>query len=325
MIVDFTIVIASLAVLVWSAGRFVEGGAATARHFGVSPLLIGMLILGFGTSAPEMIVSAISAFQGNPGIALGNAYGSNITNIAMILGITALINPITVHSGVLKKELPILSAVTIFAAYQLYDGKISRTEAWVLLGIFAFLMTWTIIQGVRQKNDTFGNETELSLSEKLMTKKKAFLWLISGLLILIASSRSLVWAAVNIAQSLGVDDVIIGLTIVAIGTSLPELASSVVATRKGEHDIAIGNIIGSNLFNTLAVVGIAGAIHPLEVAREIFYRDMMVMGALTLSLFIIGYGIRGPGKIKRVEGGILLASYIAYNLYLVLSVIDIGV
>ncbi len=309
-----------LALLVWSADHFVEGSAATARYFGMPSLLIGMVIVGFGTSAPEMVVSALAASQGNPGIALGNAYGSNITNIALILGLTALISPISVHSQVLRKELPILIAVTVLAAFQLWDGELSRADAVVLLGVFAALMAWAIRQGLSQGADPLGRETEQELQLHAMPLGRAIFRLLLGLVLLIVSSRILVWGAVEIARGFGVSDLIIGLTIVAIGTSLPELASSVIATRKGEHDIALGNVIGSNLFNTLAVVGIAGTIHPMTVAPEVLSRDMLVMGILTLSLFAIGYGLRGGGRINRCEGAVLVACYFGYLAYLVLSV-----
>jgi cation:H+ antiporter len=313
-------VIIGLILLVWSADKFVEGAAATARHFGMPALLIGMVIVGFGTSAPEMVVSALASSQGNPGIALGNAYGSNITNIALILGITALISPIAVHSQVLRKELPILTIITFAAAWQLWDGNLSRMDAVVLLLIFAGLMGWTIWQGMQKKTDQFGTEMNEALEQHQMPIKRAVFWLITGLLLLILTSRVLVWGAVEIATSLGVSDLIIGLTIVAVGTSLPELASSVIAARKGEHDIALGNIIGSNLFNTLAVVGIAGSIAPMAVSQELLYRDVMTMIVLTLSLFVFGYGFRGQGRINRIEGGILLSAYVAYTVYLITTV-----
>lgn len=320
MTVAFVAVVVGLALLVWSADRFVEGSASTARHFGMPPLLIGMVVVGFGTSAPEMVVSALAASQGNPGIALGNAYGSNITNIALILGLTALISPIPVHSQVLRRELPILTAVTALAAFQLWDGELTRADAVVLLGVFAGLMAWTIWQGLRKKADALGSEMEQELEVRTMPPGRAILWLAVGLVLLIASSRVLVWGAVEIAHGLGVSDLIIGLTIVAVGTSLPELASSVIAARKGEHDIALGNIVGSNLFNTLAVVGIAGAISPMRPAVEVLSRDVLVMAVLTVSLFVIGYGVRGPGRINRIEGLVLLACYVGYTMYLATSV-----
>jgi len=320
MTTAFLSIVFGLALLVWSADRFVEGAASTARHFGMPPLLIGMVIVGFGTSAPEMVVSAISSIQGNPGIALGNAYGSNITNIALILGLTALISPIAVHSLVLRKELPILTGITILAAWQLWDGEITRLDAMVLLGVFAGLMVWTIWQGMRGRGDTLATEMEQELVVHVMPLRRAVVWLVVGLLLLIASSRILVWGAVKIAHGFGVSDLIIGLTVVAVGTSLPELASSIIAARKGEHDIALGNILGSNLFNTLAVVGIAGIIGPMKVGPEVFSRDIMVMAALTASLFIVGYGFRGPGRINRFEGAALLTCYLGYTAFLVSSV-----
>lgn len=309
-----------LALLVWSADLFVEGAASTARYFGMPPLLIGMVIVGFGTSAPEMVVSALAASQGNPGIALGNAYGSNIVNIALILGVTALISPLVVHSQVLRKELPILTMVTALAAWQLWDGEITRFDAIVLLAVFVGLMAWIIWQGLRKKEDALGNQIQQELEVHTMPIRRAVCWLAAGLVLLIVSSRMLVWGAVEIAHGFGVSDLIIGLTIVAIGTSLPELASSVIAARKGEHDIALGNILGSNLFNTLAVVGIAGAIHPLAVGPEVFNRDMLVMAALTLSLFVFGYGFRGAGRINRAEGAVLLTCYLAYTAYLISTI-----
>ncbi len=310
-----------LALLIWSADRFVEGSAFSARHFGVPPLLIGMVIVGFGTSAPEMVVSALASWQGNPGIALGNAYGSNITNIALILGLTALISPILVQSQILRRELPILVAVTALAAWQLRDGLISGLDAMTLLLCFALLMIWTVWQGMRDSKDTLAQEVDGDLGSRDMTLRSALVWLVVGLLLLIVSSRLLVWGAVEIAQHLGVSDLIIGLTVIAVGTSLPELASSLIAARKGEHDIALGNILGSNLFNTLAVVGIAGMIQPMEVEAAILTRDVLVMTLLTLSLFVIGYGFRGPGRISRIDGMLLLAAYLGYTGYLISTVV----
>jgi cation:H+ antiporter len=324
MILAYVAVVVSLLMLVWSADRFVEGSAASARHFGMPPLLIGMVIVGFGTSAPEMIVSALAAIQGNPSLAFGNAYGSNITNIALILGLTALISPIAVHSGVLRKELPILLVVTGLAAFQLLDGELSRIDAWSLLAVFGGLIAWTIFQGLRQRADALGLEVVKELDTHTIPLKQSFLWLVIGLVLLIVSSRILVWGAVEIAHGYGVSDLIIGLTIVALGTSLPELASSVIAARKGEHDIALGNILGSNLFNTLAVVGIAAAIHPATVAPEVLSRDVLTMTILTFLLFVFCFGFRGPGRINRLEGAILLVSYIGYTAFLIIKILDNG-
>ena len=314
--------ISGLALLVWSADRFVEGSASTARSFGMPPLLIGMVIVGFGTSSPEMVVSALAALEGSPGIALGNAYGSNIANIGLILGVTALISPIMVHSTVLRRQLPVLTLLTLLSGALLADLDITRLDAVILLLIFTCLMGWTIYEGLTRKSDSLAKEVDAQTAEKEMPIQRAVFWLVTGLLVLIISSRILVWGAVEIAQIFGVSDMIIGLTIVALGTSLPELASSVIAARKGEHDIALGNVLGSNLFNTLAVVGIAGAIHPFAVEPDTLSRDMVVMGALTISLFLIGFGFRGrQGRINRFEGAILLLVYTGYTAWLISTIV----
>jgi cation:H+ antiporter len=319
MLFPILAIIFGLAALVWGADRFVLGAATTAKFFRVPPLLIGMLIVGFGTSAPELLVSGIAAYQGNSGLALGNAYGSNITNIALILGLTALISPIAVQSKVLRIELPILTLVTLGAVWQLMDGQVSRMDAVVLLIVFAILVGWSIWTSARGSKDAFGEEIEAELTTHAMPVRSAVVWLIVGLAILIVSSRALVWGAVEIATSLGVSDLIIGLTILAVGTSLPELASSLIAAKRGEHDIALGNVLGSNLFNTLAVVGIAGMIRSVDCDRNLLVRDIPVMVGLTVVLFVFGYGFRGQGRINRLEGLILLLSFVIYSSYLVWS------
>jgi len=323
MTLSICALVVGLALLVWSADRFVEGAAAAARHFNVPSLLIGMVIVGFGTSAPEMVVSAIASWQGNPGIALGNAYGSNITNIALILGLTAVFSPIVVHSRVLHKELPVLLVVTGFALFLMSDNELSRLDGWLHILVFSVLIGWSILQGLRVRRDALGEEIEAELIEHHMPLGRAFIWLTVGLVLLIASSRMLVWGAVNIAHFFGVSDLIIGLTVIAVGTSLPELASSIIAIRKNEHDIALGNVIGSNLFNTLAVIGIAGTIHPLAVEAAIFKRDMMVMALMTVCLFLFCFGFGGAqGRISRLEGLLLLAAYIGYTTCLIVSVLQ---
>ncbi len=321
MLLATVALVLGLGLLVWSADRFVDGAAATARHYGMPARLVGMVIVGFGTSAPELVVSALAAWEGSPGIALGNAYGSNIANIALILGVTAVISPIAVHSQVLRRELPILAAITALAAWQVWNGTITRLDAWTLLAVFAGVMGWMIWQGLRKADDALDQEVDLELAAVHLSPRQALFWTCAGLVLLILSSRLLVWGAVEIAQGLGISDLIIGLTIVAIGTSLPELASSIVAARRNEHDLALGNIIGSNLFNTLAVVGIAGVISPLTVGPEVFYRDILTMSALTLSLFVLGRGFFGrPGRISQVDGILLLLAYGAYTSYLMLEI-----
>lgn len=325
MLLALVAVIVGLALLVWSADKFVIGASDTAAYFSVPPLLIGMLIVGFGTSAPEIVVSIIAAIQGNPGLALGNAYGSNITNIALILGVTALISPIAVQSQVLKRELPILIAVTFLTVVLLWNLMLARSDAAILLVVFALFMGWSIWAGLKGRDDHLAVEMEEELQHHDRSLGRSIAWTLIGLLVLVISSRALVWGAVTIATEFGVSDLIIGLTVVAIGTSLPELASSVVAARRGEHDIAIGNVIGSNMFNTLVVVGIAGAIHPLPLAAEVLYRDVATMAVLTVALLLLGYGFRGrPGHINRIEGGFLVAAYLGYTTYLVLGAMGLA-
>ena len=315
MLLPIFAIIGGLLLLIWSADRFVDGAAATARHFGMPQLLIGIVIIGFGTSAPEMIVSAFSALNGNPGIALGNAYGSNITNIGLILGLTALVLPLAVNSQVLKQELPVLIFVTALSAFLIMDGDVLRLDAWILLGIFFIYMGWTIWTGLRNRDDSLVHDVKAELQEQeYMSLAKALMWVVIGLALLMGSSQLLVWGAVEIARYFGVSDLVVGLTIVAVGTSLPELASSIAAARKNEVDLAVGNIIGSNLFNTLAVVGLAGAIAPMQIEQEVFTRDMPVMSVLTVLLLVFGFGKKG--QINRIKGLILLLAYISYNFYL---------
>lgn len=308
--------------LVWSADRFVEGAAVTAKYAGMPSLLIGMVIVGFGTSAPEMVVSAMAAIDGNPDLALGNALGSNIVNTGLILGVTALIAPIMVQSNIVRKELPLLLLIGLVFGYLIWDGSLTRFESALLLVGFFALIGWSIYSAMKGKGDALEGEMEQELVTQTMSKSRAIFWLVFGLVVLIISSRVLVWGAVNIAQAFGVSDLIIGLTIVALGTSLPELAASIIAVRKGEHDIAIGNVVGSNMFNILAVIGIAGSISPMtNLSAEVLSRDWLVMMGMTVMLLVMAYGFRRAGRINRFEGAGLLLAFVAYNIWLVSSVI----
>ena len=321
MILYLGAILAGFAILVWSADKFVDGAAATAKHLGMPSLLIGILIVGFGTSAPEMVVSAIAAMEGNTGLALGNAIGSNIVNIALILGITAVIAPITVNSNIVRKEIPILLLIVLFSGYLLFDNTLTFVEGVILLFGFFALVGWSIFAAIKGKGDALESDMEDELIEHAMSLKVGIIWLIIGLVLLIASSRLLVWGSVGVATEFGVSDLIIGLTIVALGTSLPELAASIIAARKGEHDIAIGNIVGSNMFNILAVIGIATVIAPMNnIPLEVLQRDWVVMLVVTIALLVMSYGFRAKnGVINRVEGTILILCYVAYNTYLGMS------
>lgn len=321
MILFLLAIVAGFVILVWSADKFVDGAASTAKHLGMPTLLIGILIVGFGTSAPEMVVSAIAAMEGNPGLALGNAIGSNIVNVALILGVTALVSPIVVNSNIVKKEIPLLLLIVFIIGYLLLDNTLTFAEGIILLAGFFALIAWSIISAMRNKGDSLESDIEEELIEHEMSLKAGILWLLVGLVLLIGSSRLLVWGAVGIAHEFGISDLIIGLTIVALGTSLPELAASVMAARKGEHDIAIGNVVGSNMFNILAVIGIATVISPMNnIPLEVLQRDWIVMLVLTLALLLMSYGFKAKnGVINRIEGTILIVCYIAYNTYLGMS------
>ena len=323
MIFYLASIVFGFALLVWSADRFVDGAASTAKHLGMPSLLIGILIVGFGTSAPEMVVSAIAAYEGNPGLALGNAIGSNIVNIALILGITAIVAPIAVNSKIVKKEIPLLLLIVLFTGYLLLDNTLTLFEGVILLAGFFALVLWSVFAAFRSRGDSFEDQMDIELNEDIMSLKVGIMWLVFGLILLIASSRLLVWGAVGVANSFGVSDLIIGLTIVALGTSLPELAASVMAARKGEHDIAIGNVVGSNMFNLLAVIGIAVVIAPMNnIPLEVLKRDWIVMLLLTIALFAMAYGFKGrEGRINKVEGTILILCYVAYNTYLGMSLV----
>ena len=322
MLLAVLAVVIGLILLVWSADKFVDGAASTAYRLGMSPLLVGMVIVGFGTSAPEIVVSAFASAQGNPGLALGNAIGSNISNIALILGVTALICPIVVHSSIVKREIPILIGVSAVLWFLAANQMLELLDGIILLVLFAGIMGWSIYTATKKKEDPLSEEFDESLDVPKKSLRYGIIWLIVGFIFLVISSRMLVWGAVSIAIALGVSDLIVGLTVVAIGTSLPELASSIAATRKGEHDIALGNVVGSNLFNTLGVVGLAAVIKPFEIESIALTRDFPVMSGLTLLLFLLCFGFKGQGKIKRWEGGLLTATYIGYTILVVVAAIQ---
>jgi cation:H+ antiporter len=310
---SFLAIIAGFALLVWGADRFVMGASATARNLGVSPLIIGLTIVGFGTSAPEMLVSAMAAWSGNPNMGIGNALGSNITNIGLVLGVTAIITPLSVRSETLKREFPLLFAVMLIALALLLDGRMDRFDGVVLLIGMISLVYWMVALGLRERRNSDPMSSEYTDEIPAhMPMVRAIFWLVVGMVILLGSSRLLVWGSVNVAQWFGISDLIIGLTIVAIGTSLPELAASVMSALKGEHDIAVGNVLGSNMFNLLAVLGMPGLIQPTDTPPELMSRDFPAMIALTIALFVMSYGFLKPGRVTRLEGALLLLGYLAY-------------
>jgi cation:H+ antiporter len=314
---ELAAILLGLVFLVWSADKFVIGAAATARHLGMSPLLVGLTIVSIGTSAPEMFVSAMASLDGAGNLAIGNAIGSNIANIALVLGITALVAPIPLQRGLLKKELPLLMLISLLAGVVLMDLTLDLIDALILIAALIFAL-YLMFQQSSDSGESVMDSDEAEEIENTPTAKAVF-WLVAGLLILMASSKALVWGATGIASAMGVSDLIIGLTIVAIGTSLPELAASVTSALKGHHDIAIGNVIGSNIFNLLAVMPIPGILAVTAVDSMALYRDYAVMMGLTVALillFIINYR---TGILGRVSGTLLTTSYAAYMFILFMA------
>ena len=326
MLLELLAIAGGFVLLTWSADRFVVGASALAYNLNIPPLIIGLTIVSLGTSAPEILVSGVASLQGNSGLAIGNALGSNITNVALILGITALIMPLNVHSSIVQRELPVLLGVMLLALMLLLDGTLGQLDGIILLTGIPFMLAWMAHIGMKEKSahdpmsEEFADEVPTD-----MTMAKAGFWTLVGALCLVASSKILVWGAVSIAQAIGVSDLVIGLTIVALGTSLPELAASVMSVLKNEHDIAIGNVIGSNIFNLLAVLGLPGLLNPGPVDAGVLMRDYPVMIGLTVALFVMAYGFRGrPGRLNRIEGALLLTAFVAYQTLLYFTTVYSG-
>ena len=317
LIVSIGAVAAGFLVLVWSADRFVSGASAAAQLFGVPTLVVGVVIVGLGTSAPEMLVSGIATWTGNSDIAVGNALGSNITNIGLIIGLTAIFYPLKVRSRIIKREMPLLWVAMILAFGLMQDGVLSRLDGLLLISGFVALLAWSLMEVTSQRDDILAAEFSAELSTD-MSKSTALMWLGIGLVLLVASSRVLVWGAVELAHLLGVADLLIGLTVMAIGTSLPELAASVVAARKREYDIAVGNVLGSNMFNLLAVMAIPGLMRPGPFDPHALTRDFPVMAVLTILLLLCAsnWTLHKEGQVTRIEGGLVLAVYLGYIVYL---------
>ena len=313
MLIALVAIIGGLALLAVGADKFIDGAVATARNSGVSPLLVGLVIVGFGTSAPELFVAGMAAQQGNPAMGIGNAVGSNIANIGLVLGITALVKPLSVRSSVLRREYPMMFGAMAFACWLMWDLRLTVMDGIALAAAMALVIAVTVRGAAHARlGDPLTAEFEHELQSKLSTPL-ALLYLTAGLAILLCGSYVLVWGAVSVAEYCGVSDLIIGLTIVAVGTSLPELAASVVSARKGEPEIALGNVIGSNMFNILAVLCLPAIIRPTSFDQLVLSRDMSVMFGLSVALLFMARGRKGPGRITRVEGVILLAVFWAYQ------------
>ncbi len=316
---SFFAVVVGLTLLVWGSNRFVFGASATARNLGVSPLVIGLTIVGVGTSAPEMLVSATAALQGNPGVSIGNALGSNIANIGLVLGVTALVRSVLVRSRIFRLEFPAMFGVMALAWILLGDGMLDGSDGLVLSLAFIILLFFMLGIALRaRRSDPLQREFAKEIPTGVDTGK-ALLWFVVGLVTLLLGSRAIVWGAVSIARSFDVSDLLIGLTVVAVGTSLPELATSIASVLKNEPDIAVGNVIGSNMFNLLPVLAIPGLIAPTAVPPEALQRDFPVLLTLSVALVVMSWGFRGTGRSARWEGGVLLLAFIGYQSLLYVS------
>ncbi|MCJ8321595.1 MAG: calcium/sodium antiporter [Colwellia sp.] len=321
MFIQIVILLIALVVLVWSADKFVLGASSLARNIGISPMIIGLTIVAMGSSAPEMMVAASASMQGNPDTAIGNAIGSNITNIALVLGLTVLIKPIIVSSSIIKQELPLVLLLTIITYWMFSDNVFSFTEGLILMiGFFAFITT-LLIKSLRQRKDTGIDDPMIIEAEQELpeatSRLQSVIWLIVGIVLLIISAHYLVESAVWIAKKVGVSDLVIGLTVIALGTSLPELAASIASVMKKEDDLALGNIVGSNIFNILAVLPFAGLIAPGPVNPEAVSRDIPIMIAITLLLLVLCFTRKlGSFRITRAKGGLLLLSFVGYQVLL---------
>lgn len=303
--------------LVWSADRFVDGSAAMARNLGVSPLVIGLTVVSLGTSAPEILVSVSAALAGAGSMAIGNALGSNLANIGLVLGVTALVARLPVQKHLLQHEVPVLLTVTAAAGTVLWDLQLTRVESTILLLMIAPVLVFFVLIKKRTQGP-------LPADEEIprMPQLRALVLFLTGLILLIASSRVLVWGATGTAGYFGVSPLLIGMTVVAVGTSLPELAASIASALRGHHDIALGNVVGSNIFNLLAVMSVPALIQPLTLEPQAFNRDYLFVAGLTLllaALLILNYSRqkdKSKAGIGRAIGGILLLCYCLYYVLL---------
>ena len=321
MLLSIASLLVGLVLLVWSADLFVDGASATAVHLGVSTLVIGITIIGFGTSAPEILISLISVFDGTPDLAIGNALGSNIANIGLILGASALFMPLAIASRVIRKEYPLLIVASALMTYCLWDLTLTWVDGLLLLGFLSGSMLYTIYSGrvthtSSQDSDPFEDEVEQEINKEL-SLQKALMYTLFGLLVLVGSSKLLVYGATDIALRLGISELVIGLTIVALGTSLPELAASIASVKKGETDLVIGNVVGSNLFNSLAVIGIPALLTQFQFSSIAIERDLPITLGFTLVLFLlIRFPITNSPILGRLKGFVLLTGFVLYQFLL---------
>ncbi|MFO7762475.1 MAG: calcium/sodium antiporter [Wenzhouxiangellaceae bacterium] len=296
--------------LVWSADRLVAGASALARNLGVSALVVGITIVGFGTSAPEMVVSALASLEGNPSLAVGNALGSNIANIGLILGLTCLVYPMSVENSTCYREIPLLAGVTVLTAVLMLGGSLTRPDGLILIACLVIFLAVMLHRA--RRTQTLDPATRALLNEvsEDMSNRAAVTWTLLGLLVLPASAQLLVNGAIGLAVIMGVSESVIGLTIVALGTSLPELAAAMASALRKEDDLCIGNILGSNLFNLLGVLGIAALIHPMAIEPLLIQRDLPVM---ILTFLMLAGMAMFAGRVGRLSAAVLLTTYVLYQ------------
>jgi len=310
-------ILIGILLLVWGADRFIDGAASVARNLRVPPMLIGLTIVSIGTSLPEMVVAAMAALDANRDLGIGNALGSNIANIGLVVGVTALIMPLAVKSITLRREMPVLFLVTVFAFALMADGKLDLLDGVMLVAGLTLVLIWLARIGLKDRCDPLVREFTDSIPDQMGMRQSIFRFVV-GLLLLLVSSRMVVWGAVEVAHTLGISDLVIGLTIVAVGTSLPELVASIAGALKGEADLAIGNVIGSNMFNLLAVLAMPAIIHPGTFDPQALLRDFPIMLGFTVALFVVSFGLK-LGKISRFDGVLLVGGFVGYLYFLFLQ------
>ncbi len=311
---DWLLLLAGLGILTVGAHFLVKGGSGLALRFGLTPLVIGLTVMAYGTSSPEMVVSAQAAWQGNPAIAIGNVVGSNLCNLALILGLCALICPLTATATVIRREVPIMIGATVVALLVLIDGRVQRWEGVILL-LALLLYTWTTVRQARRETGTRADKdyaTEIGTAPPKLGF--SLLSTLGGLALLVLGSNLFVRGAVTIAQTFGISDIVIGLTVVAVGTSLPELATSVVAAIKRESDVAIGNIVGSNIFNLLGILGAVAVLSNTDTGG-LAWSDLAILLLITVGILPL---VRTGGRINRWEGAALLLVFIGYTTWTVM-------
>ncbi|MBA6264034.1 MAG: calcium/sodium antiporter [Colwellia sp.] len=321
MLIQILILLFSLVTLVWSADKFVFGASSLARNFGISPMIIGLTIVAMGSSAPEMMIAATASLDGNNNTAIGNAIGSNITNIALVLGITALFQPLSVSSSTVRREIPLILLITALAYWMLSDDYFGFNEGLsLMIGFFVYIIALLLITLRASKNRPFDDRLIIDAEKEVpdaVSKPKSLFWLVTGMVFLPLSAAYLVDSSVFIAKAFGISDLVIGLTVIAVGTSLPELAASIMSIIKKEDDLALGSIIGSNIFNILAVLSLAGLIAPGEVDSDAATRDAPYMLGVTVLLFILCFTRRaGSFRITRMKGLLLIGAFVAYQILL---------